>query len=99
MKNNENQKYIEELIAKARKAQEQIEDLTQEDVRKIARAVAYLAVTGQRSGRLHYLKKTEAAAAWKARSPVIQQDRSGWLHSWMMLRPSASLKRIPKGTW
>ncbi len=44
MKNNENQKYIEELIAKARKAQEQIEDLTQEDVRKIARAVAYLAV-------------------------------------------------------
>lgn len=38
----EQQDYIAELVAKGRAAMEQIEDLTQEDVRKIAKAIACL---------------------------------------------------------
>ena len=45
MKTNENWAYIDQLVARARKAQEEISDLTQEEVRDLARAVAYLAVT------------------------------------------------------
>lgn len=44
MEYQEKQAYIADLVAKARKAQAQIEDLTQEDVRRIARAIACLAV-------------------------------------------------------
>ena len=39
---NENERYISEMVARGRKAMREIEDLTQEDVRKIAKAVAYL---------------------------------------------------------
>lgn len=37
--------YIDELVARARKAKDAIADLNQEDVRKIAKAVAYLSCT------------------------------------------------------
>lgn len=37
--------YIDETVARARKAMDEIKDLTQEDVRKIAKAIAYLSCT------------------------------------------------------